>query len=53
MLPATMFTRSGKACPVCGSTDTASTMRKSITIYHCLNCKTVWHVLADKEPTTT
>lgn len=51
MLTATMLTRSGKACPVCGSTDTASTIRKLITVYHCLICKAVWHVLADQEPT--
>jgi len=45
-----MLTRSGKTCPVCGSTDTASTSRQAVTVYHCVNCKAVWHVLNDREP---
>jgi translation initiation factor 2 beta subunit (eIF-2beta)/eIF-5 len=45
-----MLTRSGKTCPVCGSTDTASRISPSTTVYHCLHCKTVWHVLDDQEP---
>jgi formate dehydrogenase maturation protein FdhE len=51
MLTVTMFSRSDKACPVCGSTDTAFAVRKLITVYHCLTCKAVWHVLVDREPT--
>ena len=38
-------------CPVCGSADVNSTLRKSVLVCRCQECKTVWHVLADQEPT--
>ena len=38
-------------CPVCGSTDVQTTVRKTITVCHYLTCKAVWHVLRDAEPT--
>ena len=38
-------------CPICGSVDVKSTARKTITVCRCLECKAVWHVLPDTEPT--
>jgi len=38
-------------CPVCGSTNVQTTVRKTITVCHCLTCKASWHVLRDAEPT--
>jgi formate dehydrogenase maturation protein FdhE len=38
-------------CPVCGSTDVQTTVRKTITVCHCLTCKAIWHVLREAEPT--
>jgi formate dehydrogenase maturation protein FdhE len=39
-----------KVCPICGSTEVQATIRKTITVCHCLNCKAVWHVVPDAEP---
>ena len=43
------MTQTGKTCPVCGSTETTATVRKTITVWHCQNCKAVWHVMPDTE----
>ena len=40
-----------KVCPICASTEVTAVARKTITVCHCLTCKTVWHVLRDAEPT--
>jgi hypothetical protein len=40
-----------KACPVCGSSDVQTVVRKSVTVCRCLKCKAAWHVLGDHEPT--
>jgi hypothetical protein len=40
-----------KVRPVCGSTEVQATVRKTITVCHCLKCKAVWHVLPDAETT--
>jgi hypothetical protein len=36
---------------MCGSTDVTSTVRQTVLICRCRDCKAVWHVLPDTEPT--
>jgi hypothetical protein len=37
-------------CYVCGSADVKTTVRKSVVVCRCQECKTVWHVLPETEP---
>ena len=48
---AAMTTIDCTACPLCTSPDVKAVNRKTITVCHCRNCKAVWHVLPDLEPT--
>ena len=38
-------------CPICGATDVKVAPRKTIRVCRCVECKALWHVLPDAEPT--
>jgi ribosomal protein L37AE/L43A len=40
-----------RRCPVCGSDEVKTTVRKSIVVCRCRRCDAIWHVLADRETT--